>query len=154
MYLDEIGSLKRLGVNRRASALASRCGYGDGVMFCGDMYVGRVDGPTELNVDFKLSEMDPAAEWAMLAARQNLARQEQFGTEGGISAEELATKGGAGDGYKWTQSEDELEIDVPAPPGTKAKDVKVSSKVRRVSGRKKLMGCSDPVSVLEQIPDC
>ena len=43
--------------------LASRCGYGDGVMFSGDMYVGKVDGPTDRNVDFKLSDMDPGADW-------------------------------------------------------------------------------------------
>merc|ERR1712166_1074314 len=124
MYLDEIGSLKRLPVNRRASMLASRCGYGDGVMFSGDMYVGKVDGPTDRNVDFKLSDMDPGADWAMRAAHENLSRQEKFGTEGGISAKELATKGGEGAGYKWTQTEDELEVEIPAPAGTKGKDVK------------------------------
>jgi len=125
MYLDEIGSLKRLPINRRASMLASRCGYGDGVMFSGDMYVGKVDPFTGRNVDFKLADMDPAAEWAMTAMRENMARQQaNGGAEGGISAEELATKGGEGDGYTWSQTEDEVEILIAAPAGTKGKDVK------------------------------
>ena len=78
MYLDEVGALKRLSPNKRASNLAARCGYGEGVPFCGDLYVGRLChslGPEPLNVDFKMEDMFPQAGWIKSAAIENLAHQ-------------------------------------------------------------------------------
>ena len=42
-YLDEVGALKKLPLNTRASRLAAQCGFGD-VPFFGNMYVWAVRG--------------------------------------------------------------------------------------------------------------
>ena len=44
---------------------------------------------------------------------------------GGVSAEELSSRGGEGDGYTWSQEADEVEILFELPAGTAAKDVAV-----------------------------
>ena len=124
MYLDEVGALKRLPPNSRASAMASRCGYGDGVTFCGDMFVGRMSVANSggRNADFTLVDMAPDAEWAKSSALENLKRQSEQDRPGGMSAEELATQGGEGDGYTWTQDSSDLEVTVPLPEGTRGKE--------------------------------
>lgn len=127
MYLDAVGALKRLPINPRAADLAARCGYGSGVPFHGDIYVGRLDhsaDPGPRNVDFTLDDVRPEARWTLSAAEQNMAHQATDGRTGGMSAEELANKGGDGEGYTWTQNAEELEVVIPAPPGTKGKGVK------------------------------
>ena len=50
--------------------------------------------------------------------------QAEGGRTSGISAEELATRGGDGDGYTWKQDPGEIEISIPVPSGTKGKDIK------------------------------
>lgn len=111
MYLDEVGALKRLAPNLRAAQLAEQCGYGRGVTFCGDMYIGRVMGSPPQNTDFTFAEMDLSSPWILSAAQENLARQQADNIQHGVSAEELATKGGSGDGYTWTQNETEIELE-------------------------------------------
>jgi len=126
LYLDEIGALKKLPPNTRAGKLAARCGYGVGVSFHGDMYVGRY--VEHRNVSFSLDDMDPAAPWLKSAAEENMKHQAGDGRVGGTSAEELATQGGEGDGYSWKQDPEEIEVTVPMPPGTRGKEIKVDFK--------------------------
>jgi len=134
LYLDEVGSLKRLPINKRATRFAALAGYGDGVMFCGDVYLGRVAADTNRNADFTLKDTDGSAEWIHAAAVQNLQRQkDQGGVPGGISAEELTTKGGDGDGYNWTQNVEDVEVNVPVPAGTRGKDIKVNYATTKVT---------------------
>lgn len=134
MYLDEIGSLKRLPPNARASAMAAQCGYGAGVPFCGDMYISRISAPLSadpgaINVDFTVADMSPESPWLRTAAQENLAHQAQHGGGvGGMSAEELATAGGKGDGYTWSQDETEVEVILEVPEGTGKKEVKAQFK--------------------------
>ena len=126
MYLDEIGALKKLPPNKRAGNLAAQCGYGAGVSFHGDMYVGRY--VEHKNVSFTLDDMDPAAAWLKTAPEENLRHQANDGRVGGMSAEEIATKGGSGDGYTWKQDNEEVEVTVPVPEGTRGKEIKVAFK--------------------------
>jgi len=126
MYLDEIGALKKLPHNKRGAKLAAQCGYGTGVSFCGDLYVGRfVD---QHNQSFTVDELAPDSTWLLTAAQENLAHQANDGRVGGMSAEDMATQGGSGDGYTWKQDGEEVEVTVPMVSGTRGKEVKVSFK--------------------------
>jgi len=42
MYLDELGMLKRLPLNKRAGSLAKQAGYDPEPLFYGDVYIGRL----------------------------------------------------------------------------------------------------------------
>eukprot|EP00040_Diaphanoeca_grandis_P007165 m.39949 g.39949 ORF g.39949 m.39949 type:complete len:329 (+) comp18344_c0_seq2:177-1163(+) len=126
LYLDAVGALKHLAINPRAADLASRCGYGSGVSFHGDIYVGRQEGTpgSAKNIDFHIDEVSPSSAWILGAFNENMQRQ---ATEGrpGIDAEELSTRGGQAEGYSWTQDPSDIEVLVPAPKGTKGKQVSV-----------------------------
>lgn len=148
LYLDAVGALKQLAPNPRAAALAARCGFGENVPFFGDMFVGRLgtlpdggkgNGAGQLgrtNVDFLLEDMVPGpGTWFEEAAAQNLRRQANelaHGRTGGISADELAQKGGEGEGYVWSQTKDDVEISVPLPDGVRGKQCKVTFGPRRL----------------------
>ena len=55
--------------------------------------------------------MTPEAAWMRTAAQENLAHQaERGGGAGGMSGEELATRGGEGEGYSWKQDPTDLEV--------------------------------------------
>ena len=80
IYMDELGMLKKLPSNKRASSIAEACGYhSPPPNFYGDVFVGRVQTkPTMMNVDFKL-EVDTdrsTAEWIQRAPYENLAWQQ------------------------------------------------------------------------------
>ena len=147
LYLDAVGALKQLAPNPRASALAARCGFGENVPFFGDMFVGRLGIPPgssgggsaqllRTNVDFTLEDMVPGpGTWLEDAAAQNLRRQAQEvaqGRTGGVSAEELAEKGGEGDGSTWSQTKADVEVSVPLPAGVRGKQCKVKFGTRRL----------------------
>jgi hypothetical protein len=46
-----------------------------------------------------------------------------------MTGEEVSTKGGDGDGYRWTQDGDEVEITFDTPPNTKGKQVKAGARL-------------------------
>ena len=138
LYLDEIGALKKLPGNRRASELASLCGFGAGVPFFGDIFIGRVrttSGGRVLNVDFALEDTRPGAEWLRAAAAQNRAQQtlEAPFRGAGVSAEELRDVSGEGEGYTWEQEDEEVVVTVPVPAGTRGKQCKIAISKRSVS---------------------
>jgi hypothetical protein len=140
LYLDEVGALKRLPVNGRASALVARCGYGSGVSIHGDAFVGRlrtresVGSLLRRSVDFFLDDMLPSSPWQRFAAEENLAAQAKEGRLGGVSAEEMTSGGGTGEGYVWTQSADgEVEVTIRVPAGTRAKQCKIAMKKKSLS---------------------
>eukprot|EP00037_Helgoeca_nana_P001303 m.26175 g.26175 ORF g.26175 m.26175 type:complete len:348 (+) comp11679_c0_seq1:191-1234(+) len=127
LYLDAVGALKRLPINPRAADLAARCGYGSGVPFHGDIFIGRLDhsaDPGPRNIDLVLDDVRGDASWIRSAAEQNAAHQAVDGRTGGMSAEELTNIGGDGEGYTWSQDPEELEVTVAVPAGTKSKAVK------------------------------
>ena len=136
LYLDEVGALKKLPANKRASGLASVCGFGAGVPFYGDMFVGRVRRSEGRlwNVDFGLEDTRPESSWVRAAPAQNSAQQQQEAPLRGpsVSAEELTNVSGEGDGYSWEQQGEEVVVTVPVPAGTRGKDCKVTINKRMV----------------------
>ena len=78
IYLDEVGMLKRLPLNARASEIALRAGFSPPPQFYGDVYVGRVKNkPCARNISFCSADGDlsPDAEWLQKATAQNLEYQ-------------------------------------------------------------------------------
>ena len=73
LYLDEMGVLKGLPVNKRASEIASSCGLDVESPFLGDVFIGRVvvkPAPMR-NASFSLAELDSGSEWLRSAPVEN-----------------------------------------------------------------------------------
>ena len=117
---------------------------------CGDVFVGRAhdDEVADIwqRVDFTIAEANPRSKWC------DVARQPGGGGGGGsdgarslsgLMNQNALTSGahntdekkaiasdsfheGKGDGYTWTQNEEEVELRFPVSTGTKAKYCKVS----------------------------
>lgn len=138
LYLDEVGALKHLPLNKRAANLAQRCGFGAGVPFHGDMYIGRVRSSRgrSWNINFNLEELAPDSEWLRMAASRNLETQRSEGRVGGVAAEDLldVATHKTDDGYSWEQSEPGMvEISVPLPAGTRGKACSVKIMTKKVT---------------------
>ena len=114
-----------------ASALARACGF-DGVDFRGDLYVGAIQAepsPTH-NVDFTVDDLDSQSAWLRAASAENVAHDQAMRQLQDAMREKGAMvggggdgmPGGAGEGFAWTQTDDEVELSVDVPPGTKARD--------------------------------
>jgi len=133
IFLDEVGLLKSLPRNHRASAIAAVCGF-DNTEFYGDVYLSRtqtVPSPMK-NVDFTLAEMESSAEWLKRAATENYdyglgMRQVRDAIEDTNPRPKAVgvDKDAEGEGFKWIQTGEDLEIKVPLPDGATKKDVKV-----------------------------
>lgn len=125
VYLDEVGLLKKLPHNKRASQIASACGYHPPPNFYGDVFVGRVQTkPIMHNVDF-VAGVDTdwnTSTWMKRAVSENLTWQQEMNRiKGGTSSSNAPTQPAmAGtDGvaakeelFTWTQDDDEIEITV------------------------------------------
>jgi len=136
IYLDEVGMLKKLPSNRRASQMASTCGFHPPPNFYGDVFVGRVQTKPKLhNVDFVAgvdTDSHHDGSWMRRAVAENLAWQQEMnkvtgktgqtqpvaaGTDGTVAEEE---------NFSWTQDGEEIEISVPFEQAIDKKAVKVS----------------------------
>jgi hypothetical protein len=121
IYLDEVGLLKKLPANARASQMAAACGYHPAPNFYGDVFVGRVaTRPTMTNIDFIVGrDTDRSAEWMVRAVSENVAWQQGYneatGNVGATQPSHVGTEGVAAkeDRFTWTQEDDELEICIP-----------------------------------------
>jgi CS domain len=157
LYLDEVGMLKRLPLNTRASDYCSRAGFHPAPVFYGDVYMGRIqhlppltsqqeqqqhqNGSTRLlkNLSFVLGP-DTAfdAPWLRAATAQNLQYQQQLNqSTGRTDVRQAGVAGSDGnvkqeEGYTWTQTEQELEILVPLPFDAISKHVLVKFHPLRV----------------------
>jgi len=151
IYLDEVGMLKRLPLNKRAAGIALRAGFNPPPKFYGDVFLGRIScKPVLKNEDFKVGkDTSPDAEWIQNATMENLEHQTEMNKitgkhdltqpsadgENGIAKEEV--------GYSWTQTDEEIEIVVPIPSNddgkalsskeVKAGELKVKFLLRKVS---------------------
>jgi hypothetical protein len=141
MYLDEVGLLKRLKTNTRASDFAKQAGYNPAPTFCGNIFLGRVRKTGNLmeNADFQLNvDAAPNADWLRKAATENLEYQMEMNQITGSTATQAAVDGTEGVckeevGYSWTQSEEEMELVVPLPSSdVKSKEVQVKFKPQSV----------------------
>lgn len=146
LYLDEVGMLKNLPPNPRAVAIATVCGF-DNVRFFGDMYCGAVvaDHPQPMmNVDFTVAELDSSSPWLKHAGNENAAYQQSMRQvqdamreKGGMQTISMTGDDGfkehEEEGYRWSQTDDEVEVAVAVTPGTKAKDIKVHFKAQSIT---------------------
>mmetsp|Transcript_16758 Transcript_16758/g.41877 ORF Transcript_16758/g.41877 Transcript_16758/m.41877 type:complete len:369 (-) Transcript_16758:492-1598(-) len=146
VYLDEVGMLKKLPVNKRAGAIGGTCGYHPAPIFYGDVFVGRTQTqPRMANVDFVAgADTDGGAEWMRRAVSENLAWQQAMNEATGKSAklkamEQPAHAGTDGDvaqesNFSWTQDEEEIEFTVPiSASGLNKKELKVVYKPKVVT---------------------
>jgi hypothetical protein len=137
LYLDEVGMLKRLPLNPRASAYATRAGFVPAPVFYGDVFLGRVckhytAGGGIQNASFCLG-VDTAMDspWLKAAMMENLEHQMEknritgrtgdlqpvvAGSDGAVKQEE---------GFSWTQTQEELEVTVSLPTDNNKKDLEV-----------------------------
>mmetsp|Transcript_27604 Transcript_27604/g.53432 ORF Transcript_27604/g.53432 Transcript_27604/m.53432 type:complete len:405 (+) Transcript_27604:84-1298(+) len=133
IYLDEVGLLKNLPLNPRASQLAQRCGYHPAPNFYGDVFVGRVASQSISkgflhNIDLEKEDvMDTTKEWMVRAPQENVAWQQSLneitGKKGELQPSLAGTEGvavtvekgsdGASCSYSWIQNEDEVELTIP-----------------------------------------
>eukprot|EP00518_Triparma_eleuthera_P005611 CAMPEP_0182453898 /NCGR_PEP_ID=MMETSP1319-20130603/759_1 /TAXON_ID=172717 /ORGANISM="Bolidomonas pacifica, Strain RCC208" /LENGTH=279 /DNA_ID=CAMNT_0024651857 /DNA_START=65 /DNA_END=900 /DNA_ORIENTATION=+ len=96
VYLDEVGLLKKLAANPRASRLAAACGYDPAPNFYGDVFVGRCQTkPSLRNVDFVVGEDTSLdAEWMKRAVRENVEWQVEMNSLTGRTGELQPLKDG------------------------------------------------------------
>ena len=144
LYLDEVGLLKKLPANERANQLAVACGFAN-VSFYGDMFIGSVlQQPSPMhNTDFLVQDMDSSTDWLKRAVSENLeynasmqALQDAMRDKGGMvggGSSGGGMPGGVGEGYTWSQTDDEIELTLIVPDGTKAKDLVVGFKPKSVT---------------------
>lgn len=124
IYLDEVGLLKHLPNNTRASALAQKCGYHPAPNFYGDVFVGRVSSkPVLHNIDIEREDiLDTTKEWMVRATHENVAWQQTLnevtGRTGESQPNHAGTEGvevhvqGINCSYSWIQNEEEVEITI------------------------------------------
>jgi hypothetical protein len=143
IYLDEVGLLKKLPGNDRATAIAAACGYHPPPRFYGDVFIGRVSTvPKMTNIDFVTGvDTDRGAAWMRRAVSENLAWQQAANSaSGNTGASQPAHKGTDGNvaqetNFSWTQEDDDVEITVPlvhAAAAFNKKLLKVSFKPKSV----------------------
>jgi len=141
IYLDEIGMLKRLPLNARATAYAKAAGYEPPPQFYGNIFLARVKklpgrgmgAPVQM---FQSLVVGPdtdmnSAPWIKQAAEDNLNYQMELNRITGQSNLQPSVDGADGkakkeESFSWTQTEEELEVVVPLPTvDIKAKQVDV-----------------------------
>ena len=95
------------------------------------------------NTDFLVQDMDSSNDWLKRAVSENLeynasmqvlqdAMRDKGGMVGGGSSGG-GMPGGVGEGYTWSQTDDEIELTLIVPDGTKAKDLVVGFKPKSVT---------------------
>ena len=139
IYLDEVGMLKRLPLNSRATKLAEKAGYNPPPQFYGDVFLARVyetgrNGSIHRRpLPLALSEVSLDSPWLRDAAMHNLEYQAQMDRITGRTSQNIqqpaiaGTEGPKDEGcYSWTQTEEELEVKVELPLETNSKSIKVN----------------------------
>lgn len=141
IYLDEVGLLKKLPHNLRASQIAESCGYSPAPSFYGNVFIGRVQTkPRMKNVPFVAGvDTDRGAEWMRRAVSENVAWQQEMnqitGKTGAMQPSAIGTDGreAVEENYSWTQDDDEVEIVVTKSEGViNKKAVQISFLARSV----------------------
>jgi hypothetical protein len=134
-------------VNARGTAIAKKCGYPETVVY-GDAFIGRVyDNEEEewMRRDFLASEAHVNAAWAKAAGQANAGRNMGSYSSAGnfqnqMNQMQKQKAGGSSSApeqlsralHSWTQTNDEVEVNVPVPKGTRSKDVAVVIKSNKV----------------------
>lgn len=126
LYFDEMGSLKERPPNSRAFALAKQCGLDLETPLRGDVYVGRVNCDDLISISIGKHEMDSSSQWIKQAPAENASWRgclSEFSditkakAVGAKTAEEEEAEN-ISRGWRWTQTEADLEVLVTLPEGT------------------------------------
>ena len=141
IYLDEVGLLKKLPHNARASQMAQACGYNPPPNFYGDVFMGRVQTKPKLkNMPFVAGiDTDRGATWMQRAVSENVIWQQEMneltGQMGRTQPAQLGTEGKSAveETFEWTQDEDELEIVVTNDTAWDKKMIKVFFLARSIN---------------------
>jgi hypothetical protein len=156
LYCDDKGKAKNLPVNERATKVGMACGL-VGQTFNGDVFFSRMfdDGEDHwFRMDFGMSDVSSSADWIKRTADQ-MARKLQSGAtslsslssnflsniSGGANApaidsgEDIESTSGEGNGFKWTQNGEEIDISIPIPAEFTKPTVKVELKSKSVNVR-------------------
>lgn len=161
IYLDEIGMLKRLPLNKRAMFFATQAGFNPPPTFYGDVFIGRITStPALKNLNFKLGiDTSSDAAWLQEAVMQNLEYQTQMNQITGKEEVQPSLDGENGiakdeEGYSWTQTEEEVELVVLIKSDTgerlSTKEVKAiginvkffTNKIYAIFGQKEILSLS------------
>eukprot|EP00930_Biecheleria_cincta_P002845 TRINITY_DN103824_c0_g1_i1.p1 TRINITY_DN103824_c0_g1~~TRINITY_DN103824_c0_g1_i1.p1 ORF type:complete len:303 (+),score=52.82 TRINITY_DN103824_c0_g1_i1:40-948(+) len=136
LYMDEMGALKSRPPNRRASELARQCGIDLEHPLPGDVFIGRVtadEGPR--SVSFAMHELDSASPWIQQAPSENavysgalkdfqeVVKEKQVGAK---TADEQEAEN-IQRGWRWTQSDEDIEVTVVLPEGTQRRSLEVKT---------------------------
>lgn len=145
-YLDEVGQLKRLPLNTRASDYAKIAGYNPPPIFYGDIFCARVKKSGPIIIEYPSLTVDElentTSPWLRQAATDNLEHQlrlnqltgRQGETQAAVAGSDGVEKDEDGGKYSWTQSEQELEVVVPLPSkAVTSRDVSVTFKPRKLT---------------------
>ncbi len=131
MYGDDNAKNRNLPLNTRATAILQACGHQSNSIH-GDVFVGRYhDNEAEdiwERVDFTEDEIQ-----GDLGSKDWIKTAREKGGGGGVGTAAASLSGmmsgssneGQENGYKWSQTEDEVELRFAVAPGTKAKYCKV-----------------------------
>lgn len=145
IHLDEVGMLKGLPRNGRATALAETCGFGPPPpVFYGDVFVGRVKTRPApmINVALTVADLDSSQAWIQRAQVENFQFHEAMGQ---VTDQMEASNVGApvgSDGrvtedetkaFTWTQTEEDVEVTVPVAKVVNKKKLKVVLSRQRIS---------------------
>jgi hypothetical protein len=160
MYLDEMGVLKDLPVNKRATEIAKGCGLDVESPFHGDTFIARVQvepAPTR-NASFRLSELHSGSEFFRSASAENAAydaamreyKKAVAEKEVGGGTAERREASAIARGWWHTQTTDEVEVSVALPEGRpgesapplRARDLRVD--IRPQSLTVSINGASEP----------
>jgi len=144
LYCDDKGISKGLEENSRATGLVRACGYVDQTIR-GDCFLSRIfdDEDAWFRCDFKLSDMGSDVPWVVQTREirgkkgnaqslsnltANLAPNAQMIAPG------LTDSGGPmevdEEGFKWQQTDEEVEITGRLPDGTSKRDIKVEFRAK------------------------
>ncbi|KAL7516012.1 hypothetical protein ACHAWX_001071 [Stephanocyclus meneghinianus] len=146
IYLDEVGMLKKLPLNIRASKIAGQCGYHPQPKFYGDVFIGRVEAKPShymYNIDLQVKDVvDAKSEWLVNAPRENLewtqalnqATKGNFGTNtkneinDGTDGIPVHVQQDNGRFFSWLQCQNEIEVTLPLLSDADAKEGKIAIK--------------------------
>ena len=157
-YLDEVGMLKKLPLNIRASKIAGKCGYHPEPKFYGDVFIGRVESKPShymYNIDLHVKDVvDAKSEWLVNAPRENLewthalneATKGNFTTNkkneinDGTDGIPVHVKQDNGRFLSWLQNPNEIEVTLPLLSDSDAKEGKmvIKSLINVIFLRKKI----------------
>ena len=135
LYLDEVGRLKNLPFNSRASALANTCGLKN-VQLAGDMYVGRIRLFPKTGIkheNFRLADLDSDAVWLRGIEKLNYEWGLKTNKVAMESHDALDNKGEDKDNnYTWHETVLGIEVRYKLPPGVTKKEINVAFKTAAI----------------------